>query len=239
MNVAAAKRTNAIGFSNNALKIIAMVTMLIDHVGMELLPEVELLRYIGRISFPIFAYMISEGCRYTRNRKKYLGIIFALGVAFQIVYYVVSQSLYQRILIAFSLSISIIYCIDALIKNEKRIYRALALLGLLAIATVLFVFPVMFKKWGFEIDYGALGVLLPVAVYYAKGKWQKLLVATLMLCAMALLFGTPRSWFALLAIPILMLYNQKRGKANLKYMFYIFYPAHLVIIYAISYFLQG
>lgn len=56
--------------SGNQLKIIAMITMLIDHIGVNLFPSVTIMRVIGRLSFPIFAYMIAEGCRYTRDRKK-------------------------------------------------------------------------------------------------------------------------------------------------------------------------
>ena len=49
------------GLTNNQLKIIAMVSMLFDHVGKELLPQYTVLQIIGRLAFPIFAYMIAEG----------------------------------------------------------------------------------------------------------------------------------------------------------------------------------
>ena len=57
------------GLTGNQLKLIALITMTIDHIGFMLLPQVKILRAIGRIAFPIFAYMIAEGCQYTRNRK--------------------------------------------------------------------------------------------------------------------------------------------------------------------------
>ena len=57
------------GLSNDRLKIIAAAAMLIDHIGAYLLPQVRILRIIGRIAFPIFAFMIAEGCRYTKNKK--------------------------------------------------------------------------------------------------------------------------------------------------------------------------
>ena len=60
------------GFTGNELKLIALVSMTCDHVGLQLLPNVLFLRILGRLAFPIFAYMIAEGCRYTRSRKKYL-----------------------------------------------------------------------------------------------------------------------------------------------------------------------
>ena len=60
------------GLTNNQLKIIAMVSMALDHIGLLFFPDVMLFRALGRIAFPIFAYMIAEGCRYTKNRAKYL-----------------------------------------------------------------------------------------------------------------------------------------------------------------------
>lgn len=62
------------------LKLIALITMFIDHIGAVFFPQVTLLRVIGRISFPLYAFLIAEGCRYTRNRGRYaLGLgVFAL-----------------------------------------------------------------------------------------------------------------------------------------------------------------
>ena len=72
------------GLTNNQLKIIAMVSMVLDHVGLLFFSDMIIFRVLGRIAFPIFAYMIAEGCRYTKNRAKYLGIIAGMGTVFQI-----------------------------------------------------------------------------------------------------------------------------------------------------------
>ena len=66
--------------SGNALKIIAAITMFIDHMGLMLFPKTLIFRYIGRLAFPIFAFMIAEGCRYTRNRLRYWGGLSALAL---------------------------------------------------------------------------------------------------------------------------------------------------------------
>ena len=95
------------GLSGNALKIIALIAMTVDHIGVILLGGNVVWRIIGRISFPIFAFMIAEGCRYTKNKRQYLGTIFLLGAVCQAVYYFGEKSLYQGILITFSLSIII------------------------------------------------------------------------------------------------------------------------------------
>ena len=92
-------------FSGNQLKIIALVAMTCDHVGKVLLPKYEILQIVGRLAFPIFAYMIAEGCRYTRNRGKHLLQVVLVAILCQIVYFVVERSLFQCILVTFSLSI--------------------------------------------------------------------------------------------------------------------------------------
>jgi len=74
------------GLSGNALKLIAIVIMTIDHIGMQLFPNILMLRIIGRLAFPIFAYMIAEGCTYTKDRRKYLITIAVFAAVCQIVY---------------------------------------------------------------------------------------------------------------------------------------------------------
>ena len=67
-----------VGFiSGNALKFLAAAAMLVDHIGLILFPKIFVLRAIGRLAFPLFAYMIAEGCRYTRHKARYLLLIFA------------------------------------------------------------------------------------------------------------------------------------------------------------------
>ena len=57
--------------TGNALKILAAIFMTIDHIGVMLFPRMLILRIIGRLALPVFAFMIAEGCKYTRNKKKY------------------------------------------------------------------------------------------------------------------------------------------------------------------------
>lgn len=97
--------------SSNALKLIAALTMLIDHIGVILLPNVPILRVIGRIAFPIYAFMIAEGCAYTKNKLRYFLSVFLLGAVCQIVYGIFDSEVYLGILITFSLSILVIHAI--------------------------------------------------------------------------------------------------------------------------------
>ena len=93
------------GLTGNQLKIIALISMTCDHVGLQLFPDVLFMRILGRLALPIYAYMIAEGCRYTRNRRKYLLRMASLAAVCQVVYFFAMGSLYQCILVTFSLAI--------------------------------------------------------------------------------------------------------------------------------------
>lgn len=224
------KKKTKFGLTNNQLKIIAMVCMLFDHLGEGLFPHCLPLRIIGRLALPIFAYMIAEGCRYTKNRVRHLGLIAALGIGCQVVYWLAMESLYQSILITFTLSIILIYSIDGLLRH-KSVWKVLAsVFGLIFVCVVAIVLPRTYEKQGFYIDYDIYGVLMPVAVYYAKGKMGKLIALGLMIGSTIFALGTLQA-YAFLALPILYLYDGTRGRVKMKYLFYVFYPTHLVVIY--------
>ncbi len=221
------------GFTNNQLKIIAMAAMLIDHVGVEIFPEHQIFKILGRLAFPIFAYMIAEGCFHTKNRRKYLLMVAGLGVGCQVVYAIVAHSLYQNILLTFTLSIIMIFSIDNYLNKKNKASLIALLTTAFSVVFVSLIAPIHFKEQGFKIDYGFLGVMLPIAVYYAPTKKLKIIFTAIILILRIIFVGEIQI-FALATIPLLLLYNGKRGTRNLKYVFYIFYPAHLVLIYLID-----
>ena len=65
--------------NGNTLKIIAAIAMLCDHVGLMFFPQVSIFRIIGRLAFPIFAFMIAEGAHYTKRKARYFLTIFSLA----------------------------------------------------------------------------------------------------------------------------------------------------------------
>lgn len=231
------QKTRNFGLSNNALKIIAMVSMLIDHMGLIFFPQHQIFRIIGRIAFPIFAYMIAEGAFYTRNRKKYLLMIAGLGIACQLVSTISTGSLYQNILITFSLSIAVIFSVDNFLKKKNPSSFLLTAFTVISVIFISYIAPMIFEDYGFKVDYGIWGVLIPVFVYFSPTKTLKIFFTTLILAIRIFLVGELQL-FALLAIPFLILYNGKRGKLNMKYLFYIFYPAHLAIMHIINQIIQ-
>ncbi len=222
--------------SGNQLKIIALVAMTCDHVGKELLPRYEILQIIGRLAFPIFAYMIAEGCRYTHSRRKHLLQIVLLAVLCQVVYYVAEGSLFQCILVTFSLSICMIYGMDhALEKGTLSAWAGAAgICGAVYFVSVLL--PVILMETDFAVDYGIWGILLPVVVYFVPEILRIPATAAVLMPLCMELGGI--QWYAMLAVPLLALYSGKKGKANIKNLFFTYYPAHLVCIYLLSIFIE-
>ena len=156
-------------------------------------------------------------------------MIFGLGAVCQIVYYLFDGSLYFSILITFSLSILMIYALQYW-KQKKT-----ALSGLVFVSSVIATY--FLNQW-LTIDYGFWGCMLPVFAALPHGTDRdRLSVNTTMLGVGLIFLGLSTDavqCLALLALPLLYAYNGKRGKLNLKYFFYIFYPTHLVVLEGIA-----
>ena len=219
------------GLTGNQLKLIAMLTMTIDHIGVILLPQYRFLRVIGRLAMPIYAFMIAEGCHYTHDRKAYFLRLFGLAVLCQVVYALVDRSLYQCILVTFSGSVGLICVVEN--AWQKRTPGAVLSAAILFIVIYLVCEKLPLLLPGFHVDYGIWGVLLPVIVYFGGRDVVSFGLGTLLLC----LSSGQLQWWSLLSVPLIALYNSQRGKYHLGWVFYLYYPAHLVILYAISYLL--
>lgn len=237
--------------NGNALKMFAAILMLVDHAGFLIFPNALWLRAIGRIGMPIFAFLISEGCRYTKNKTKHFLFLFALAIVCQVVYQIaIGGALYLSILITFSISILLIYAMQfgkqTLCDKEASIMKksCAALLFPLGIAAT-YVFCMFFT-----IDYGFWGCMLPIAAslfdFRKMDVWEwlkKLDVLPMRILCFALVmlpftfhsaFSLKVAFLAYLSIPLLLLYNGEKGKKNLKYFFYFFYPVHLVTLQGIA-----
>ncbi len=219
--------------SGSVLKVIAVVSMLIDHIGVALTYEefanksltsflgvdvsiYFILRSVGRLAFPIFCFLISEGFYHTKNRFKYGRnlLLFALisEIPFDLFtsrnfFFMGGQNVYFTLFVGFLA----LYIIDS---NCKFLYKALFL------AFVIGVFPLL------KTDYGLKGVLLIVLFYFLR---ENNLLKTIL--SFPFLSGGYRAFCSLLFIN---LYNGKRGAVNnkfSKYFFYAFYPVHLLILY--------
>lgn len=233
--------------NGNTLKIIGAVSMLIDHMGMMLFPSIIVFRIIGRLAFPLFAFMIAEGCRHTRSRLRHFLSISSLAVICQVGYSFYSSNRYLCVLVTFSISIALIYALqlfkEIIFCKSSVAMRALGA-GLVFIGGVVLAY--FFNKQ-IRVEYGFFGCMLPVFISLlqmppsAPESLKRLdcapvhaLVATVGLILICLDSASSLQYFSLLAIPLILLYSGKRGRLNLKYFFYFFYPAHLILLGGIS-----
>ena len=218
--------------NGNHLKLIAAFAMLLDHAGILLFPQVQILRIIGRLAYPVFAFMIAEGCRYTKNRLRYFLLVFGLGVGCQLVYYFASGDNYLNILLTFSCSVLLIYSLQEIYraKNWKKeflwsVVFAAGYLGVYGLQHII------------TMDYGFFGVMVPVLVSFAHLRkfpyWASVLLLGVGLVLLSADIGGLQP-YALLALPLLLLYNGQRGKYKMKYFFYVFYPVHLAVLQGIA-----
>ena len=233
--------------SGNALKWIAAFFMVLDHVGVILLPNVLILRILGRLSFPIFAFMIAEGCRYTRNKARYFFSVFGVGAVCQLALFLYNGSTEMNILLTFSLSVLLIFAFSRFkeqlfAENSPLLYP---LGGILLLAGL--IFGVIWLDGRLDLDYGATGCMVPLfaaLLHPPKGRTDtalhrldRPLVHVLTMALGLLLLSVDDGgiqWYCLLALPLLMLYSGKRGKWRMKYFFYVFYPAHLLVLQGIA-----
>lgn len=199
--------------NNNSefLKIIGLVTMLIDHIGAVFYPQVTALRIIGRIAFPIFAYQIGIGYRNTNNLSKYLLRLLLVGVISQIPYSFLFAT--ETLNIFCTLVIGLIA-----ITIYDRINPALGLL-----------FP--FLTLSLDFDYGIYGVFTILVLFVFNQRDLRLIAGQVFLnCIYCLWYNSFLQMYSLPAI-LLILYSKINIKVSIgKTWFYSFYPAHLIIL---------
>lgn len=240
--------------NSNVLKLIALITMIIDHIGYLFFPELIVFRIIGRISFPLFAFMIAISAHYTNNKFKHFMLIFITAIICQMTYFIYdNDSNYLNVLITFSLSTILIYSLDYIkkcfigIEEDKKISDKI--ISILFFASLI-IFSI-FINYKFRLSYMLFGVLLPVFISISFLDNTKLentkikfiidnnISRTIILALgiILIIFEDPFiisniniQYFLFLAIPFVILYNGKKGKYNLKYLFYISYPLHLAIL---------
>lgn len=201
---------------SDILKIIAILSMLIDHVGYVFFPQYTLLRIIGRLAFPIFTYQIAQGYLHTANKKNYMIRIWIFAAISQAPFSLLFKTSTLNVIVTLGLALFVIDC------YQKK--RYLLMLPLIAIP---FFIPT---------DYGAFGILLALAFFALRDKkWISLLIQIVMIVSFTYLNAWPVQYWAvigsLLAIFLPVSYFNIRLP---KYFFYLFYPVHLSILYLVK-----
>ena len=213
-------------FSGSTLKIIAMLSMLIDHIAAVLVdsrayPELYgAMREIGRLAFPVFCFLIVEGYFNTKNVKKYVGRLLIFGVISEIPFDLAifgrpgTEFAHQNVFFTLLTGLLVIWFIDT--HKENKVLQGLVIFAGCLGATII------------KTDYSFFGVAQIVIFYYYRYiRLYRIIGISLINFLMGQIAGACSLFFT-------ENYNGKRG-INLKYVFYCFYPVHLLILYVISY----
>lgn len=223
------------GLSQEGLKLIACVTMLIDHIGASLVPTLWM-RVVGRIAFPIFCFLLAEGIHYTCNPRRY-GLRLLTGA-------VLSEAPFELLFF------------DSLTLRHTSVMVTLLLGFLYGISQkkasgtwlkILLLLPFMLAASLLSTDYGGVGVALIGVFVLTREMKHSLVIQTV--CS-AILFGLMNSFpifvgpfpipiemFALLSMVPIALYSGRKvtaGKAA-QWGFYLFYPVHLAVLCVIHF----
>lgn len=217
--------------SSFVLKLIAIITMFIDHIGYVIFDGFSFFNYIGRVAFPIFAFQISEGYIHTKNIKKYFLrlFIFALisQIPFMLFHKIISNDFALNIFFTLLLGLASIYIYD---KSKHKF------LGIIISIIIGFIAEFI------HCDYGFYGIAIILLFYIFKN--NNMLSSISFIIAVTINYLIPiikygfydiylyLYIFTLIPIIFISLYNGKKGK-DTKYLLYLFYPIHLLLIYGI------
>ncbi|MEZ4103367.1 MAG: TraX family protein [Candidatus Paceibacterota bacterium] len=211
--------------SSLILKIIAVVTMAIDHVGFLFFPEEVIFRIIGRISFPLFAFLIAEGFQKTKNVNAYLKRLSIFAVISQIPFFFFEKSAGITDLnlnILFTLALGVIaLMISVRIKNWPiKIFNIAIILAVAYLG---------------KFSYGIYGILSIIGSYiFLQNKKAGLIgLSILPFLENVRLFLSNiffLQFFAIFSLVPIYFYNGKQGPKISRWWFYWFYPAHLAVL---------
>ena len=230
--------------SSFVLKIIAIISMVFDHGGYVLFKSISPFNYIGRIAFPIFAFQITEGYIHTSNFKKYCIRLFVFALISQIPYSLflskISNNIYVlNIFFTLLFGLASIYVYDIINKsnifsNFKNCNSLKKCLGI-CLAIIIGILGNIAN-----VDYGFWGIAVIFMFYLFKNDKPAMVISFITACIIKygieiIKYGFNISYtflciFTMLSIVFILLYNKKQGK-KAKYLFYAFYPVHLLIFY--------
>lgn len=241
-------RKERFGLSGSTLKIIAMVLMVLDHAYTILFPNIDIFKAVGRLSFPIFCFMIVEGFRHTKNIKRYMARLAVFGVISEVPFNLMASGnlsciRYQNVMWTMLLGLFMLQLIKEC-KGLSRIKRTVVIVMISLIGFYLGEY--------FGVDYGGFGVLQIILFYVVNDKEPigKCFETAGMVVIHSLLpsriinigmFSFRRQQLGLLSLPFIWLYNGKRGMDNkyFQYTCYWFYPVHIMVLVLIKFVMGG
>ena len=218
-----------------SLKLIAMISMVFDHVGDMFFPGALWMRMIGRLAMPLFSFCIAEGYAHTKNKQRYLMRMGVFALVSEIPFDLAFEGRvglgHQNIMLSFFLAILALMLFDRIRGEGKEHAAGKTLLGILCVCAVA-VLALLLRA-----DY-TLFAVLAVFLFYVLRNRHPLLRCGVGVGFLALTRTVGYYRATGLSLIPLLLYNGKRGR-GLKWLFYAFYPGHLLLLYLLKTVLGG
>lgn len=211
------------GLNAQQIKWLGCLFMLVDHIGFFLFPQVSILRMVGRLAFPLFAFMVANGYFHTRSLRRYLLRLFLFALFYQPVYNWCVPGKWN-IFLTLALGLAAIALYDKAAQHKKLWLSIPAVAAVCTAACLL------------HADYSFYGVLLVFTAYLGCRRKEMLVPAWVVLHLLILLPFSKLAdvqLFALGALPFLFLYNGQRGQGN-RWLFYLFYCVHIPLLYGLA-----
>jgi len=232
------------------LKIIALVTMFCDHFGSIFFGHFNVLNLVGRIAFPIFAFQISEGYIHTKNLKKYFFRLFIFALASQIPFYLfLKDTGYDISTVTLNIFFTLLFGLISIILYDYLAKIDLSLpigkhfkFNVFKLVGIFCVCMIAMLAYMLKVDYGFWGVIVIFSFYLFKNYKLAMIISFILLSiakytTWSILYGFNIVYLyncIATAFPIIFisLYNGKQGP-KIKYLLYLFYPLHLLLLYFI------
>jgi hypothetical protein len=217
--VALKKAITLINLNATHLKIIACLSMWIDHVGIMLYPHIIALRMVGRLAYPIFAFQLVIGRIHTSNKKKYYIRLTLLALISQIPYMLtVGDGFKLNIIFPFLMALG---CIE--LYEKKKVAGVL---------TAIILVGVTFQNP--YIPFGTYGILTILLFHLTTKSKMDMVAGQTFLNVLYDIITASIQPLAILATPFIYLYNGEIGNKNTNKVLYWFYPTHLIVLYFLS-----
>lgn len=200
------------GLTSFDLRVIGVVTMTIDHLGAFVFPQAFWMRVVGRMAFPLFAFLCAEAYRHTHDKLVYAARLLILGSWMHLVMLAIDSGTEGNVFIALAVSFIVLWSIEH---------------GAWGVGLMFLIFGLLMR-----MDYGIYAVILVLLFYYGRGDWLGTTLGWVLDNFLIVTYFRSH-WIqhlSLMALVPLWYYNGQPGEKRFKYFFYLYYPLHVILL---------
>lgn len=235
------RESDRFDISSAGLHILAMAIMLCDHLGMVLFPQAAWMRSVGRLAFPIFAFLLVEGFCHTKNFTKYAGRMFVCALIAEVPFDLMTSGRlvdfsHQNVIWTLLIALFLMWVAEQYRSHSGKRFQAML---------VIWIVLGFFLGEALATDYSGAGVLMVLVFFFFHERTPASLVMQFACLFILNAFFVPsvfisvfgyeilQQTLAILALPLIWLYRGRQGyhSQGFQYLHYAFYPCHALILW--------